>query len=236
METKEILSMRSPAFTRVTEMRKPGWPPLRPLSGVLPDRAWAGRRCFIIGGGPSLRGFDFNRLRGELVLSVNRAFEFCPFAELNFAMDIDFYGALRRGQFNPAWSEFKGLKVWLDLVAYPFGDDILTVPALGEHGVPWSLKDGIFHGSNSGYAALQVALLLGAAPIYLLGYDMRFDAGQVHFYPSPPVPPEAVYRGFAPGLDALAVRLPHGLVVNLSPISELKGFERAHVDDVLGRA
>jgi hypothetical protein len=37
----------------------------------------------LFGGGPSLRGFDFNRLKGEIVITVNRGFESAPFAAIN---------------------------------------------------------------------------------------------------------------------------------------------------------
>ena len=44
----------------------------RLFPNTLEDDTWKGRRCFIIGGGPSLRGFDFSSLKGELVIGVNR--------------------------------------------------------------------------------------------------------------------------------------------------------------------
>jgi hypothetical protein len=36
----------------------------RPVSEVLPSGCWKGERCVILGGGPSLRGFDFSVLDG----------------------------------------------------------------------------------------------------------------------------------------------------------------------------
>ncbi len=35
------------------------------ISTVVPKDSWRGRLCFILGGGPSLNGFDFNQLTGE---------------------------------------------------------------------------------------------------------------------------------------------------------------------------
>ena len=57
---------------------------------ILPDGSWSGRRCFIVGGGPSLKGFDFERLRGERVIAINKAFYDVPFADIVFAMDSPF--------------------------------------------------------------------------------------------------------------------------------------------------
>ena len=39
-----------------------------------PVPLWAGRRCYIIGGGSSLKGFDWELLRGEAVLGCCAAF------------------------------------------------------------------------------------------------------------------------------------------------------------------
>lgn len=235
MRTTEILTTRSAAHDRVLAMRRRPVRQLRPLAGVLQDQAWAGERCFILGGGPSLRGFDFAQLAGEKVIGINRAFQFWPEAQINFAMDVDFHGWVRRSHLAAAWAEFKGLKVWLDMVGYPFSEEILTVNSLGEQGIPTSLVDGIYHGANSGYGAIQLALLLGAAPIYLLGYDMQFDAGRAHFYDGPAAPPERVYKGFIPALDALAREIETGRVINLNPGSALQGFPKAAPETVLGR-
>ena len=42
----------------------------------LREGQWTGHPCFIIGGGPSLKGFDFNLLEGRKTIGINRAFEF----------------------------------------------------------------------------------------------------------------------------------------------------------------
>jgi hypothetical protein len=66
--------------------------PYNPLHEVLDDGAWEGEPCFIIGGGPSLKGFDFNRLRGQgRVIAINRALEYAPWADVVFFMDWKLY-------------------------------------------------------------------------------------------------------------------------------------------------
>lgn len=42
---------------------------------------WPGETCFIVCGGPSLRGFDFERLRGRRVIAVNSSVFAVPFAD-----------------------------------------------------------------------------------------------------------------------------------------------------------
>ena len=44
----------------------------------LSEGMWKGRRAFIIGGGGSLHGFDFNVLQGELTIGINAGFSLNP--------------------------------------------------------------------------------------------------------------------------------------------------------------
>lgn len=43
-------------------------------------------------------------------------------------------------------------------------------------------REKIHFGNNSGYQAINLAYLLGAKSIILLGFDMKTDAGKVHFF------------------------------------------------------
>ena len=74
--------------------------PYQAFMGRFPDGSWAGRRCFIIGGGPSLKGFDFERLRGERVIAINKAFYDVPFADIVFGMDRPFLDDIMCGKFG----------------------------------------------------------------------------------------------------------------------------------------
>jgi len=143
--------------------------------------SWLGKRCFIIGGGESLTGFDFNKLNDELTISINKAFEFCPNATINYAMDSTFYDKMSRGNYDEIapdlwnkWLSFKGYKVFLTpMEIKEFGKEVNLVrrewkPSINRE----DLDDGIYGGINSATGALTLAVALGANPIYLLGYDM----------------------------------------------------------------
>ena len=91
-----------------------------PETGPVPfprvhDGDWSGERCFIVGGGPSLRGFDWGRLRGERVIAVNRAFEQLPFADISVSLDERWHGWTTRGDLGDGprdkYAAFKGVKV-----------------------------------------------------------------------------------------------------------------------------
>jgi hypothetical protein len=186
---------------------------------------WAGRRAFVVGGGPSLRGFDFKKLRGERIIAVNRAFEFLPFAEIMFSMDHRFYKHFCLP--SPAFRSFPGRKIWVDTAGLPF----YGVETLGYHevgGMSWDLKQGLSTGGNSGHAALNLALLMGADPIYLLGFDFAEEPGRTHFHSgySFPSSAEKLPRFKARLEQAVPEIAAKGRrVVNLGP-AEIKGLER----------
>ena len=203
--------------------------PNRFLVDEIPDKPWAGQRCWIIGGGKSLEGFDFNLLRGENVIAINRAIEVAPFAEVMFSMDSRLYGWYKRrnpempAEAHDAFHAFRGLRVWTAGDGDSFDNDVLLVKRLGNHGLSTSLRDGVFTGGNSGYAALQLAVCLGATNIHLLGYDMT--RGNWHSgYPTDGSDPSTRgwiegFNKLAPQLEALGVK-----VVNMNPASKLQCF------------
>jgi len=217
--------------------RAPKAPADRNLAYMLPDGAWKGQRCFIIGGGPSLKGFDFSRLFGERVIAVNRAYEACPTADIMLAMDRRVYNMITEGRLGEdakrKFEEFKGLKVWMRDVP-----GAMLLRDAGGTGLTKTLRDGVCNGNNTGYAALNLAICLGADPIYLLGFDMKGD-GQGHqawFHTGYQAEQgESVYKKFigafekaAPEIKQRGVR-----VINLNPESALKAFEFGRVDEVL---
>lgn len=205
-----------------------------PLWPTLSDGDWKGGPCFIVGGGPSLRGFDFLRLPADRTIVVNRAFESMPQAAILFSMDSFYYReATRKPATDPR--QFPGLKVWLDTHGFPF-QNVLLVKSRGECGLSESLKLGLYHGANSGYGAVGLAACLGANPIYLLGFDLNPSRWLEHFHSGYVMKTarEKVARyiknfeALAPLLEARGVN-----VRNLSPTSALECFQKVPVDEVL---
>ena len=207
------------------------------LSTRMREGVWRGRRAFCVGGGPSLKYFDWSLLAGELTIGINRAFEqFDP--TIIFSMDTRFWMWLEQGKFGEAtrarFDRYShGLKVWLDTVPgkTPFAEDILTVP-YNQKLTGWgtNLEEGLSSGQNSGYSALNLAAILGANPIYLLGYDMvgNRTGGQMWWHDGYPINQnEAVYarfsnafaEGAAPACRAAGIQ-----VINLNPNSALRCF------------
>ena len=206
----------------------------RLFSNILEDGEWQGQRCFIIGGAPSLKDFDFSKLKGELVIGINRAYEKID-CTIMFSMDSRYFQWITRGELKGKAREkfinFKGYKIWLNASRYQFPKDVYQLGWVGGHGFSWSLKDGLGGGSNSGFGALNLAVCLGANPIYLLGYDMKGK----HWHDDYPIKqPVEVYDKFIERFSKVAPEIKqHGIrVINLNPDSALKCFEFGQLEDI----
>lgn len=211
---------------------------------VLPPLSWKNRPAFLIGGGPSLGGFDFKRLRGHRTIGVNRAYEFFD-PTIAFSMDTRFLRWILDGKYGPeATAKFEktpAYKVWLLTYTASLPADIFVIPVYRNHAwgmdhMSWRMEDGIGHGANSGFGALNLALVLGANPIYLLGFDLDHTNGKSHYHGGHPVPQtiETVrkYRGI---FQATAEDIKsHGFkIVNLNKNSGLQCFDFADPEEVL---
>ena len=211
----------------------------RMLSDVLQDGAWKGQRCFIVGGGASLKGFDFSKLNNELVIGINRAYEKVD-CTINFAMDHMLYEWITKGKLGDnarkKFDEFKGIPVWLDSVGYDYPQGVYIINQVPKTKMGHSLKEGIRTGSNSGFGAVGIAICLGANPIYLLGFDMiARDGKQVWWHNGYPEMQSAkVYKVFRNDFNKVAQELKEKniKVINLNPKSELKCFEFSDIDKI----
>lgn len=129
-----------------------------------------------MGGGPSLIDFDWQSLvTHPRVLVVNRAVKDCSTASIFFTEDLRVIQL-----FAPQLNRFKGIKIFHCLDTLYKADALATVPGLTiiDRVRPdkfWSkgLHEGLSYSSNSMIGALNLADILGAKRIYLLGVDCR---------------------------------------------------------------
>lgn len=245
---KEIIRTSDPRVREILRLKKDyktSVPLNRSLHTVLPDYSWSNQKCFIIGGGPSLKGFDFERLRGKgRIIATNRAYLDCPFADMLVFMDKSrFYRWAMENKLDKRskkkFEEFEGIKVYI----YMSHDipNVFLVPRAGKYGLSTSLEEGIYIGTNTGYSALQIALCLRANPIYLLGYDMKYEKNEKgkpvgHYHNTyPEQQEEQVVKDFRKGFMDLAPELKmRGLrIINLNPDSDLKCFDFQKPEEVL---
>ena len=132
----------------------------------VPVETWKDLDVFIIGGGNSLRNFDWNLLKDECTIGCNSAFihgseicNICIFGDTKWFNK--FKGELNHfdGLVFTSHREYMYSKIeWLWwLPRKPKG---LSKKELG-----WN--------KNTGSNAINLALILGAKRVYLLGFDMK---------------------------------------------------------------
>jgi hypothetical protein len=206
-------------------------------------RDWPGSTIFIFGGGPSLRGFDPERLRGQRTIVINR-----------MVLPVD------ENRRTPADPQFDGSKLnwpgvpWADILYFAdyawwradkqavakvweggriitsnrqvasdvdagFGEvQVFGIQNTGTGGLERK-PTGVRNGSNSGHQAMNVAYHLGAARIVLLGFDQRVDGLTTHAHGG--------YRGGAVAADQYAEKLAHQMTVSHLPYFQRIGLALA---------
>ena len=219
------------------------------ITSVLPFGAWFGKRCFLIGGGPSLENFNPSLLKDELVIGTNKAF--LKFnSTINYAMDIGFFNRITNPSFNTelerktrtAWNSYGGIKLFLQVMPkFNFGDGIFVVKKLADRQISLDIEKGIYPGKNSGFGALMLAISLGATKIGLVGYDLKVDLERekTHWHDGYlNQTPRGLQRKldnfrlefeeFAPAIRQLGIE-----VVNLNPDSALRCFTFSTIGEML---
>lgn len=206
---------------------------------ALIDGLWSGRPAFVIGGGPSLKGFDWSLLEGHLCIGVNRAIEAIEPAIL-WTMDHRFLrnwvanGCLGE-RFDNALAAANSLKVAREQEGCPLPPGWKGIRRSPERWTA-SIEHGISNVGNSGFTALHLACLLGADPIYLLGIDMRGAAGKQQWwhgdYPVVKTEDEAFSQIIRFFEEYATPNLGGRQVINLSQRSALECFPKAGFDAI----
>ncbi len=224
------------------------------ITEVLQNGAWEGRRCFIIGGGPSLINLAPERLDGELSIGVNKAFvKYSP--TINYSADDIFHESLTTrpnilpndSKLKEDWANYKGIKIFLQTaVNFYRVKRIYIVKRRIKRCISLDLEQGIYAGNNSGFGALMLAVALKANPIYLLGFDMKVseDKTRTHWHDGykdsqgntqPPRNLEHKMKQFIKEFNSIALALADlGVkVINLNPDSRLSTFPKQSIAEVL---
>lgn len=141
---------------------------MKHISEQFKEGQWKGRRAFVIGGGPSLSGFPFEELKDELVIAVNKA-HVCGVADVVVTGDLRWLTAYKPNErVDPSLPI-----IYAHRRIHPVkpGPGILSIHCCQEGGWGRSFEEGVTPG-GSGIRAVNLTAILGANPIYLLGFDM----------------------------------------------------------------
>lgn len=180
--------------------------------------------------GPSLTAQDAQAVRGKArVMAVNNAITLAPFADALWASDAKWY------RWHQGVPSFHGLKFCLEGTHYR---DVKTLQPTGRLGLELD-PHGVKTGENSGYAAINCAVHLGAKRIVLLGYDMQYGPkGERHFFGDHPERATRRNESYLPNYLTLVEPLRRlGIeIINCTRRTALKCFPRQSLDVVLAQS
>lgn len=179
-----------------------------------PEPEWQGQDAFLIGGGPSLNSFDFGTLKGANTIGCNDAYHLgSSVVKILLFGDASYFHRCK-------WDLEK------------FGGKVVTnAPTLTPLEIPWLLRmerveEGWGTGSklswhaSTGAAAINLAVSLGAARIFLLGYDMGVRNNNSHWHRhAVKTTTEETFQRFIKGFGAVAQELtkhPNVVVYNVT--------------------
>ena len=141
----------------------------------LADR-YAGKRCFIIGNGPSLAGMDLRPLRREHTFGLNRGYLLFdriggPTSFMVAVNDhvVRQFGAEIATAGPPTFLSWRARR-WMP----PFSNEIFV-----RRGRPFAfssdiVNEGAWEGATVTFAAMQIAFHLGFQEVFLIGVDHSF--------------------------------------------------------------
>jgi len=212
----------------------------KPVEGML-----TGQDCYIIGGGASLKGFDFGKIEGKgFILAINHGAKYCKSDAVIF-LDEQFVETSKeflqnyKGIIFAGWQSNYHRKANTSAKVYYFTARSCKVY---EGKLKDNLYEGLYDTGSTGMCAINLALLMKARTIYLLGYDMNHETkGAKHFYYDDGIDMygnEGVYKNGAK-LDNMIKRIEkyygkYTNIINCSQVSKITCFKKLHDMEMVG--
>lgn len=190
----------------------------------IPDTKWKGLDVFVIGGGVSLERFDWNLLKNECTVGCNDAYllgaeicKICIFGDPKWFKRHQHLLVKYEGLLFTNHGEFQRTKL----------DWLWTLPRKA-HGLG---TDALAWNANTGASAVNLALILGAKRIFLLGFDMHLSNGHQNYHENLlNEPDKMVYRKFMEGFERLRKNLnrvfPGREIINVTDNSSMNCFPK----------
>ena len=212
----------------------------KPIEGML-----AGQDCYIIGSGSSLKGFDFGKIEGKgFILAINHGAKYCKSDAVIF-MDEQFVETSKeflqnyKGIIFAGWQSNYHRKANTSAKVYYF---TARSHKVYEGKLGNNLYEGLYDLGSTGMCAINLALLMKARTIYLLGYDMNHETkGAKHFYNDDGIDMygnEGVYKNGAK-LDNIikGIEQYYGQytnIINCSKLSKINCFKKLYEMEMAG--
>lgn len=191
--------------------------------------------CIVAATGPSLTSEVAETCRarkaeGWRIIAVNDAWRLLPFADVLYTTDRGWWDVHGDVAFEgERWaSQAANLAIDDDKRAWGKCAELRINLVVAGDGNTFCVEPGRIHyGSNSGFAAVNLAIQFGAREIKLAGFDMQRTGGQEHFFGDHPAP---LHNGsdFAPFIYSFtkaSKEMPPGLsIINCTPETALRCF------------
>jgi hypothetical protein len=142
---------------------------------MIEDKKHSNQRCFIIGGGESIKtleekGLNVKRLlENEITIGTNKSYLLGK-SSYHVVMDKDYFVTDRENLLKQ--NLFVSDNIWNncpDLRLRP----IRRLNSKTSKIISNSFNEGLYYGRSTGYLAMNLANVLGCNPIYLLGIDLK---------------------------------------------------------------
>ena len=211
------------------------------VSYWIPDKIWPDETVFVIGGGSSLTTFDWLPLHNKNIIGCNDAYLLGDWVDVCLFGDKIWWEA---HEVRPEFVLYSGLKICCAHFSGSLDDKDLShwMHCSGVKIIqrtPLGLRtDGcVAWNWSTGATAINLAVLLGAKRIVLLGYDMKGNNWHQDNLHSSPPDFERFKKGFeafAKGLEELNSNIFNAVeVLNAGPDSDLDVFPKVKLEDVL---
>lgn len=211
---------------------------MRPIIQDLMQK-FSGADVFIVGGGASLKSFDFGLLKGKNVIALNSAYKYVDETAVLYWADASFGQTENELGLADHPSKYK-------FSSRLNADTLILADQKGVAGCNWLKKTGDYgfdsnvnnvRGNNSGAHAINFAVNLGAYRIILLGFDMGYTGSKSHFHDHHQAPTAfATYAElFIPSIESMAAAIRHipVTIINCSSTTKLKCFAIGDYKDYL---
>lgn len=194
-----------------------------PLPRLHPNQTIA-----ILAGGPSLTQQQANQVQHLVTIAINDSYQLAPWADYHYFCDSKWQ---KWHCDREDYQSFQGVRITQDVVDEP---GVIRIAGKHDKGVSES-PEVIHYGSNSGFQALNIAYLMGASRILLLGYDMKVAKnGKAHWFGDHPDKVRSSYLGWLSNFSVAADQLKGKVeVINCSPDSALQCFPKMALTDAL---
>ena len=210
---------------------------IQPTSGhTTLNQDWDDRTIWIVGGGPSLLGFDFNLLKNEFTIGVNRSC-FAANTKACFSLDKSWIGGnIEKLNKDYAGEIYLASPVNVIEKLQPKCPRAKFINRIRHTGL--SLRTDYITGTNSGFGALNLSVLKGAKKIILLGFDMKLGKDRTHWhegYVRKEAKRELCYLRWKHDFETASSQCRDLgiMVINGNPDSEIHGFDKQPLEKII---